>query len=80
MRQSPGSQRREREGVEMWKDLRKGEKLREEKGGAVALRREHSGRQGGKAGGEEKEGRKQGGRRGTERRKNIPGSLQSFLG
>lgn len=78
MRQSPESQRREREGVEMWKDLRKGEKLRQEKGGAVALRREHSGRQGGKAGGEE-EGRKQGERRGTER-KNIPGSLQSFLG
>lgn len=48
----------------MQKGKRKGKKLREQKGGAVALRKEHSGRQGGKGGGEERKG----GRRGTEGR------------
>lgn len=69
-RQSPHSQRRERKGVGTQKDKRKGEKLRDHQGEAVALRKEHSGRLGGKrGGGEGRRGRGKAGERRGEKTK-----------
>lgn len=72
-RQSPHSQRRERKKVGTQKDKRKGEKLRDHQGEAVALRKEHSGRLGGKGGGgEEREGEGRG-EEGREDKRSLRG-------